>query len=101
MLMLTVLFFGSFVLLKVGILAYAQHHLSVELKESWYEQLQRWQEALVQYEKKAAAAAADLAAAGAADMGFLGAAASSASAAALTLLDTTLGRMRCLGALAR
>lgn len=36
----------------VGILKYAQQHHSVELKESWYEKLQRYKEALEAYEKK-------------------------------------------------
>eukprot|EP01132_Coremiostelium_polycephalum_P002833 gene2833-3519_t len=36
----------------VGILIYAQKNHSVELKESWYEKLQRWEDALSAYEKK-------------------------------------------------
>eukprot|EP00736_Rhodelphis_marinus_P007859 Rmarinus@m.12108 len=36
----------------IGILVYAQRHHSVELKESWYEKLQRWDEALAAYERK-------------------------------------------------
>jgi hypothetical protein len=37
----------------VGILHYAQQQQGVELKESWYEELQRWDEALEAYERKA------------------------------------------------
>ncbi|XP_057977812.1 serine/threonine-protein kinase TOR isoform X2 [Malania oleifera] len=62
----------------VGILTYAQQHLDVQLKESWYEKLQRWDDALKAYTAKA----------------------SQASSAHL-VLDATLGRMRCLAALAR
>eukprot|EP00897_Mesotaenium_endlicherianum_P005918 jgi/Mesen1/5354/ME000267S04502 len=62
----------------VGILVYAQQHLAVELKESWYEELQRWEEALAAYERKASSFQSPHAA-----------------------LDATLGRMRCLAALAR
>jgi FKBP12-rapamycin complex-associated protein len=36
----------------VGILSYAQHKHRVELKETWYETLQRWDEALAAYERK-------------------------------------------------
>ncbi|KAF9899171.1 phosphatidylinositol kinase- protein kinase tor1, partial [Lobosporangium transversale] len=35
-----------------GILTYAQHHHDIELKESWYERLHRWEDALAAYEKK-------------------------------------------------
>ncbi|KAF8410286.1 hypothetical protein HHK36_002811 [Tetracentron sinense] len=62
----------------VGILTYAQQHLDVQLKESWYEKLQRWDDALKAYTVKA----------------------SQASSPHL-ILDATLGRMRCLAALAR
>ncbi|WOH04828.1 hypothetical protein DCAR_0624240 [Daucus carota subsp. sativus] len=62
----------------VGILTYAQQNLDVQLKESWYEKLQRWEDALIAYEAKA----------------------SQASNPHL-ILDATLGRMRCLAALAR
>ncbi|CAB4321077.1 unnamed protein product [Prunus armeniaca] len=62
----------------VGILTHAQQHLDVQLKESWYEKLQRWDDALKAYTAKA----------------------SQASSAHL-VLDATLGRMRCLAALAR
>ncbi|KAK4401785.1 Serine/threonine-protein kinase TOR [Sesamum angolense] len=62
----------------VGILTYAQQHLGVQLKESWYEKLQRWDDALKAYTVKA----------------------SQASSPHL-VLDATLGRMRCLAALAR
>ncbi|XP_011088032.1 serine/threonine-protein kinase TOR [Sesamum indicum] len=62
----------------VGILTYAQQHLAVQLKESWYEKLQRWDDALKAYTVKA----------------------SQASSPHL-VLDATLGRMRCLAALAR
>ncbi|KYQ91695.1 protein kinase [Tieghemostelium lacteum] len=36
----------------IGILIYAQKNHSVELKESWYEKLRRWEDALTAYEKK-------------------------------------------------
>lgn len=36
----------------MGILKYAQKNHSVELKESWYEKLQRWEEAYAVYEAK-------------------------------------------------
>ncbi|KAK9941754.1 hypothetical protein M0R45_007448 [Rubus argutus] len=62
----------------VGILTYAQQNLDVQLKESWYEKLQRWDDALKAYTAKA----------------------SQASSPHL-VLDATLGRMRCLAALAR
>ncbi|XP_010245613.1 PREDICTED: serine/threonine-protein kinase TOR isoform X2 [Nelumbo nucifera] len=62
----------------VGILTYAQQHLDVQLKESWYEKLQRWDDALKAYTVKA----------------------SQASSPHLAL-EATLGRMRCLAALAR
>jgi FKBP12-rapamycin complex-associated protein len=57
----------------VGILEWAQKFNSLELKETWYEKLQRWQEALEAYERK------QLECPGA--------------------TDATLGRMRCLQAL--
>ncbi|XP_048128359.1 serine/threonine-protein kinase TOR isoform X2 [Rhodamnia argentea] len=59
----------------VGILTYAQQNLDVQLKESWYEKLQRWDDALKAYTLKASSAH--------------------------LVLDATLGRMRCLAALAR
>ncbi|GAV78802.1 PI3_PI4_kinase domain-containing protein/FAT domain-containing protein/FATC domain-containing protein/Rapamycin_bind domain-containing protein/DUF3385 domain-containing protein/HEAT_2 domain-containing protein [Cephalotus follicularis] len=62
----------------VGILTYAQQHLDVQLKESWYEKLQRWDDALKAYTVKALQA-------------------SNPS----HVLEATLGRMRCLAALAR
>ncbi|KAL2490207.1 Serine/threonine-protein kinase TOR [Abeliophyllum distichum] len=62
----------------VGILTHAQQHLGVQLKESWYEKLQRWDDALKAYTAKA----------------------SQVSTPHLAL-DATLGRMRCLAALAR
>lgn len=62
----------------VGILTYAQQHLSVELKESWYEKLQRWEEALQAYTMKSLQATSVHA-----------------------VLEATLGKMRCLAALAR
>jgi FKBP12-rapamycin complex-associated protein len=37
----------------IGILKYAQQQHNVELKESWYEKLQRWEDALAAYEKRA------------------------------------------------
>eukprot|EP00198_Chlamydomonas_reinhardtii_P008241 XP_001697578.1 target of rapamycin, growth-regulatory PI3K-like protein kinase [Chlamydomonas reinhardtii] len=36
----------------VGVLAYAQKHLHMELKEGWYEKLCRWDEALDAYERR-------------------------------------------------
>jgi FKBP12-rapamycin complex-associated protein len=36
----------------VGILKYAQQHHDLELKETWYERLQRWEDALAAYERK-------------------------------------------------
>ncbi|GMH23702.1 hypothetical protein Nepgr_025545 [Nepenthes gracilis] len=62
----------------VGILTYAQQHLDAQLKESWYEKLQRWDDALKAYTLKAAQAPNPT-----------------------VLLEATLGRMRCLAALAR
>lgn len=62
----------------VGILTYAQQNLGVQLKESWYEKLQRWDNALKAYTSKAAQTSAPHLA-----------------------LEATLGRMRCLAALAR
>ncbi|XP_026390069.1 serine/threonine-protein kinase TOR-like [Papaver somniferum] len=62
----------------VGILTYAQQDLDVQLKESWYEKLQRWDDALKAYTVKASQAASPH-----------------------VILDATLGRMRCLAALAR
>ncbi|GAB2292090.1 hypothetical protein Dimus_026338 [Dionaea muscipula] len=62
----------------VGILSYAQEHLDVQLKESWYEKLQRWDDALKAYSHKASQAPNPH-----------------------VLLEATLGRMRCLAALAR
>ncbi|KAH9655475.1 serine/threonine-protein kinase TOR [Citrus sinensis] len=40
----------------VGILTYAQKELDVQLKESWYEKLQRWDDALKAYTNKASQA---------------------------------------------
>ncbi|MCI07170.1 serine/threonine-protein kinase TOR-like, partial [Trifolium medium] len=37
----------------VGVLTYAQQHLEFQLKESWYEKLQRWDDALKAYTAKA------------------------------------------------
>ncbi|WOK94449.1 serine/threonine-protein kinase TOR [Canna indica] len=62
----------------VGILTYSQQYLDVQLKESWYEKLQRWDDALRAYTLK-----------------------SSQASSPLQNLDATLGRMRCLAALAR
>ncbi|XP_020699146.1 serine/threonine-protein kinase TOR isoform X1 [Dendrobium catenatum] len=62
----------------IGILTYSQQHLDVQLKESWYEKLQRWDEALKAYTEKA-----------------------SQLSGPPHNLDATLGRMRCLAALAR
>jgi hypothetical protein len=36
----------------VGILEYAQQYHAIELKESWYEKLQRWEDALEAYERR-------------------------------------------------
>ena len=36
----------------IGILTYAQQNHDVELKESWYEKLQRWDDGLAAYERK-------------------------------------------------
>ena len=57
----------------VGILEYAQQHHAVELKESWYEKLQRWEDALEAYERR--------------------------QLEDPTSVPVTLGRMRCLRAL--
>uniref|UniRef100_A0A0D9WFJ7 Serine/threonine-protein kinase TOR n=1 Tax=Leersia perrieri TaxID=77586 RepID=A0A0D9WFJ7_9ORYZ len=62
----------------IGILTYSQQHLEVQLKESWYEKLHRWDEALKAYKAR-----------------------SSQAPGTLQNLDATLGRMRCLAALAR
>ncbi|KAK9166114.1 hypothetical protein Scep_001305 [Stephania cephalantha] len=62
----------------VGILTYAQQRLDVQLKESWYEKLQRWDDALKAYAIKATQATSPH-----------------------LVLDATLGKMRCLAALAR
>jgi FKBP12-rapamycin complex-associated protein len=62
----------------IGILTYSQQNLEVQLKESWYEKLHRWDEALRAYTMK-----------------------SSQASGPLQNLDATLGRMRCLAALAR
>eukprot|EP00007_Cunea_sp_BSH-02190019_P005820 CAMPEP_0174239676 /NCGR_PEP_ID=MMETSP0417-20130205/15613_1 /TAXON_ID=242541 /ORGANISM="Mayorella sp, Strain BSH-02190019" /LENGTH=2416 /DNA_ID=CAMNT_0015318639 /DNA_START=113 /DNA_END=7359 /DNA_ORIENTATION=+ len=37
-----------------GILCYAQEHLDIDFKESWYEKLRRWDEALAGYRARAA-----------------------------------------------
>ncbi|XP_051146490.1 serine/threonine-protein kinase TOR isoform X2 [Andrographis paniculata] len=66
----------------VGILTYAQQHLGVQLKESWYEKLQRWADALKAYTVKASPTP-------------------SQPTPPHLVLDATLGRMRCLAALAR
>ncbi|KAG4088925.1 FAT-domain-containing protein [Neocallimastix lanati (nom. inval.)] len=36
----------------IGILTYAQENHDIKLKESWYEKLQRWEDALAAYERK-------------------------------------------------
>ncbi|KAJ3373228.1 phosphatidylinositol kinase- protein kinase tor1 [Kappamyces sp. JEL0680] len=54
----------------IGILTYAQKNHDVELKETWYEKLQRWEDGLLAYEKKQLEDPQSL--------------------------DATLGRMRCL-----
>ncbi|KAF9116461.1 phosphatidylinositol kinase- protein kinase tor1 [Mortierella sp. AM989] len=56
-----------------GMLTYAQRHHDIELKESWYERLHRWEDALSAYDKKQIENPDDLV--------------------------LTLGRMRCLHAL--
>ncbi|CAM8904260.1 unnamed protein product [Rhodiola kirilowii] len=63
----------------IGILTYAQQHLDVQLKESWYEKLQRWEDALKAYTAKA----------------------SQLTSPNHVVMDATLGRMRCLAQLAR
>ncbi|KAL2621813.1 hypothetical protein R1flu_002018 [Riccia fluitans] len=62
----------------MGILVYAQDHLNVTLKETWYEKLQRWEEALAAYQAKAAQATNQD-----------------------TKQEANLGQMRCFAALAR
>ncbi|XP_038681159.1 serine/threonine-protein kinase TOR isoform X1 [Tripterygium wilfordii] len=62
----------------VGILTHAQQHLDVQLKESWYEKLQRWDDALKAYTNK-----------------------TSQTSSPHLVLEARLGRMRCLAALAR
>ncbi|KAI9108059.1 hypothetical protein K1719_020932 [Acacia pycnantha] len=62
----------------VGILTHAQQQLDFQLKESWYEKLQRWDDALMAYTAKASQATSPH-----------------------LVLDATLGRMRCLAVLAR
>ncbi|XP_041013717.1 serine/threonine-protein kinase TOR-like isoform X1 [Juglans microcarpa x Juglans regia] len=62
----------------VGILTFAQQHLDVQLEESWYEKLQRWDDALKAYTAKVSQASSPH-----------------------FVLDAILGRMRCLAALAR
>eukprot|EP00742_Colponemidia_sp_Colp-10_P007030 GILJ01007544.1.p1 GENE.GILJ01007544.1~~GILJ01007544.1.p1 ORF type:complete len:2402 (-),score=355.14 GILJ01007544.1:281-6541(-) len=57
----------------VGILNHARRHLNFELKESWYEKLHRWEDALEAYERK--------------------------QLEDPLLMELTLGRMRCLHAL--
>ncbi|KAI8593944.1 armadillo-type protein [Geranomyces variabilis] len=54
----------------VGILTYAQQNHDVELKESWYEKLHRWEDGLAAYERKQAEDPSSV--------------------------EATLGRMRCL-----
>ncbi|XP_024379368.1 serine/threonine-protein kinase TOR [Physcomitrium patens] len=63
----------------MGILTYARKHLRVDLKESWYEKLQHWELALEAYKKKALQCQSN----------------------PDELQSATLGRMRCLAALAR
>jgi FKBP12-rapamycin complex-associated protein len=58
----------------VGILLYARQHHDIELKESWYEKLQRWEAAKEVYERKQKVQPLNM--------------------------ELTLGRMRCLHALA-
>ncbi|CAN8288398.1 unnamed protein product [Cochlearia groenlandica] len=62
----------------LGMLTYAQRYLGVKLKESWYEKLQRWDDALNAYTLKA-----------------------SQTSNPHLVLEATLGQMRCLAALAR
>lgn len=61
----------------VGILTYAQQAFNVQPKEEWYERLERWDDALILYDRRREANASD-------DDGL-----------------TALGRMRCLNALAQ
>uniref|UniRef100_A0A0D3G4U2 Serine/threonine-protein kinase TOR n=1 Tax=Oryza barthii TaxID=65489 RepID=A0A0D3G4U2_9ORYZ len=44
----------------IGILTYSQQHLEVQLKESWYEKLHRWDEALKAYKAKSSQASGPL-----------------------------------------
>eukprot|EP00878_Enallax_costatus_P008272 GHUV01008648.1.p1 GENE.GHUV01008648.1~~GHUV01008648.1.p1 ORF type:complete len:2405 (+),score=620.50 GHUV01008648.1:939-7217(+) len=62
----------------VGVLTYAQKHLAMELKESWYEKLCRWDEALSAYEGKLAVTQPN----------------------SQEYLTALLGKMRCLASLA-
>ena len=57
----------------IGILSYAQQHHNLELKETWYEKLQRWEDALAAYERR--------------------------QLEEPDSFDVTIGRMRCLHAL--
>lgn len=57
----------------IGILKYAQEHRGLQLKETWYEKLQRWDEALAAYNKR--------------------------EAEEPDSLDITMGKMRCYHAL--
>ena len=62
----------------LGVLLHVQRELKMELKESWYEKLERWDAALEAYERKSAAAPAQ----------------------SVAYLEGKLGSMRCLAALA-
>ncbi|CAB40167.2 TORC1 serine/threonine protein kinase Tor2 [Schizosaccharomyces pombe] len=57
----------------IGILKHAQQHDKMNLKETWYEKLQRWEDALSAYEKREAAGAGNF--------------------------EITMGKLRCLHAL--
>ncbi|CAD7701599.1 unnamed protein product [Ostreobium quekettii] len=60
-----------------GMLKYAREHLQMELRESWYEKLHKWDKAKEQYERKMQVA----------------------HSGTLAHVDATLGCMRCYGAL--
>ena len=62
----------------LGVLLHVQQELKMELKESWYEKLERWDAALEAYERKSAAAPPQ----------------------SVAYLEAKLGSMRCLAALA-
>eukprot|EP00884_Botryococcus_braunii_P019425 jgi/Botrbrau1/6166/Bobra.0344s0007.1 len=68
-----------------GILTHARSELKMDLKESWYEKLGRWEEALDAYDRKLASYEANY---------------NSLLAGSPAFLEAMLGRLRCLAALA-